>query len=203
MESSWSSDLYFVMLHIWGLRLSWHITRRNWGRGEDKRYVAMRASIRGYIWKSLGMVFGFQSAMVLLVALPLFVVFRQDYSGMITFKILGILIWGLGLGIEIMADRQLRSFQQKRTSSEQILESGLWSISRHPNYVGEAIVWWGFALFAFTPQTWWVCISPMVMTWLLRYFTGVGPLEEDLLARKPLYASYVQRVPVFWPKVNR
>lgn len=195
-----SAEVYFAMLNFWGLRLSWHITRRNWGRGEDRRYADMRKRIPGYSWKSLGMIFGFQSAMVFVVALPLFSVFHFGISAHPIFQILGCSIWLLGLGVEILADRQLKQFKARAHQPEQILDTGLWSISRHPNYVGEAILWWGLAIFAFTPQTWWVLISPIVMTWLLRYFTGVGPLEEDMLARKPLYAKYREQVPVFWPK---
>jgi steroid 5-alpha reductase family enzyme len=191
-----------LLVNIWGLRLSWHITRRNWNKGEDRRYAAMRSTIKGYWWRSAGMVFGFQSFLVLVVSYPLQVGYAEQFSNSMLWQSVGFGLWVTGFSIEMIADGQLKKFISQRQHPEQVCCSGLWAMSRHPNYVGEAILWWGFAFMAFSLSSWWILVSPIVMTWLLRYFTGVGPLEQELMLRKPNYREYMKTVPIFWPKLR-
>jgi len=112
---------------------------------------------------------------------------------------IGIFIWVVGFSLEVISDRQLDKFKKNISCPGQVCDLGLWGYSRHPNYFGEALLWWGFFVYTFSTTTPYTLVSPILMTWLLRYFTGIAPLEEDMLARKKGYRAYMDRVPVFCP----
>lgn len=193
-------ELLFIMVLIWGLRLSLYVTMRNWGKGEDHRYLAMRQSIPNYPVKSLFIVFLFQGALVAVIAIPLIFYFIQDKGHPLSgTSILGISVWCLGLVTEIVSDQQMKSFKKRSSSKEQIMDQGLWAFSRHPNYVGEALIWWGLWIYTLPSWSFLSIISPIMMTWLLRYFTGVEHLERHMVKSRPAYQDYQKKVPVFWP----
>ncbi|MGQ9686112.1 MAG: DUF1295 domain-containing protein [Thiobacillaceae bacterium] len=193
--------LVLTLVAAWALRLAAHLTVRNWGKPEDRRYQAIRANhTPGFAYKSLYLVFLLQAGLAWLISLPLFV-------AMVSTAPLGILdalavaIWLTGLVIETVADRQLMRFKRDPTHRGRVLDRGLWRYSRHPNYFGEALVWWGFGLLALSAGAWWALSSPVLMTYLLLRVSGVPLLEQEIVQRRPAYRDYVARTSSFipWP----
>jgi len=196
------SWLVALLVTLWGARLSTHIFRRNHGKGEDPRYRAMRAShAENFWWRSLFTVFWLQGAIVWFVALPLLAAVRAArpvaFTGLDGF---GCLVFAVGFGFEVVGDRQLRRFRADPSNRGQVLESGLWRYTRHPNYFGDATLWWGlYAIAAATPGGWLTLLSPALMTFLLMRVSGVTLLEQSLTASKPGYREYIARTPAFFP----
>ena len=189
--------LFAALVLIWGLRLTWHITRRNWGHGEDPRYAAMRArNVARWWWQSLFTVFVLQGALMLLIGLPLA---ATATPGALWGRVLGTLLWGVGFAFEAGGDWQLARFRADPGNRGQVLDSGFWRYTRHPNYFGDALQWWGFWCFAASAGLWWTVVSPLLMTLLLLKVSGVTLLESALLDSKPGYREYVRRTPAFFP----
>lgn len=197
----WRSYVACGLVSLWGLRLSWHLHKRNRGHGEDYRYQKMRQSIGGgFWWQSLFRVFWLQGAIGLVVAMPLvFLVGEPATQGLGLGEIVGILLIAGGFWLEALADAQLKTFKSAATNQGQLLTTGVWSISRHPNYLGDAIMWWGVGIWAASQGFGWGLLGPLVMTFFLRYVSGAKLLEKSLAKTKPGYANYVRDTPVFWP----
>ena len=196
------SWLAAVLITLWGARLSVHIFRRNHGQGEDPRYQAMRASHgRAFWWRSLFTVFWLQGALLWFVGLPLLVAVRATQPAALTaVDGLGVLLFAVGFGFEVVGDYQLERFRTEPGNRGKLLDSGLWRYSRHPNYFGDATVWWGmYAMAASTPGGWLSVLSPSLMTLLLMRVSGVTLLEDGLKASKPGYRAYIARTPAFFP----
>ena len=196
------SWLVASLMTLWGTRLSLHIFRRGQGQGEDPRYQAMRASHGpAFWWRSLFTVFWLQGAILWFVALPLFVAVRAAPStALTTVDGLGILLFAVGFGVEALGDYQLARFRADASNRGTVLDRGLWRYTRHPNYFGDATMWWGvYAIAASTPSGWLTVLSPILMTWLLMRVSGVTLLEEGLKASKPGYRAYIARTPAFFP----
>ncbi|MEJ2541899.1 MAG: DUF1295 domain-containing protein [Gemmatimonadota bacterium] len=193
------SDLTLAAVAIWSLRLAVHLALRARGRGEDRRYAAMRSEHgEAFVTRSLVTVFWLQAVLAGVLSVPLLA--AVDSAGAP-----GVAGW-LGLGLvasgvllESVADAQLVRFKRRRDSDAGVLDSGLWRYSRHPNYFGEAVLWWGFGLLAVDAGAIWTIFSPVVMTGLLLKVSGVPLLEEDMRERRPEYADYVRRTPSFIP----
>jgi len=200
------SWLVAALMTLWGTRLSQHIFRRNRGKGEDPRYQAMRAAQgRAFWWRSLFTVFWLQGAILWFVALPLLVaVSATQPAALTTVDGLGLLLFAVGFGFEVVGDSQLARFRAESDSRGKVLESGLWRYTRHPNYFGDATMWWGmYALAASTPGGWLTVLSPSLMTLLLMRVSGVTLLEDGLKASKPGYRAYMARTPAFFPWLPR
>jgi steroid 5-alpha reductase family enzyme len=196
------SWLVAALTTLWGTRLAAHIHRRNHGKGEDRRYQAMRASHGpAFWWRSLVAVFWLQGTLLWLVSLPLLVAVRATQPvGLTVVDVLGALLFGIGFGFEVVGDYQLERFKAQPGNRGRVLDSGLWRYTRHPNYFGDATVWWGlYAIAASTPGGWLTILSPLLMTVLLMRVSGVTLLEEGLKASKPGYRAYVARTPAFFP----
>ena len=196
------SWLVAVLITLWGTRLSRHIFRRNHGQGEDPRYQAMRDSHgRAFWWRSLFTVFWLQSAILWFVALPLLAAVRAAQPEALTaVDGLGVLLFAVGLVFEVVGDHQLERFRAEPSNRGKVLDRGLWRYTRHPNYFGDATLWWGmYAMAAATPGGWLTVLSPALMTFLLMRVSGVTLLEQSLTASKPGYRAYVARTPAFFP----
>ena len=196
------SWLVAVLMTLWGTQLSQHIFRRNRGKGEDPRYQAMRASLgTAFWWRSLFTVFWLQGAILWFVALPLLVaVSAAQPAALTTADGLGIFLFAVGFGFEVVGDYQLERFRADPDNRGNVLESGLWRYTRHPNYFGDATMWWGmYAVAATTPGGWLTVLSPALMTLLLMRVSGVTLLEDGLKASKPGYRAYIARTPAFVP----
>lgn len=186
---------------VWGLRLGVHLTLRKRGEPEeDRRYAAMRARKGdGFARWSLWAVFGTQGLLVLVVSLPLTI--AADHGGALTAAVVpGVALFALGLAFEAIGDAQLKAFKADPSTSGQVMDRGLWRLTRHPNYFGDACVWWGLWLVALTAgATWWTVVGPLVMTVLLVRVSGAALLERDIGERRPGYAEYVRRTSGFVP----
>jgi steroid 5-alpha reductase family enzyme len=196
------SWLVATLMTLWGTRLAAHIFLRHFGQGEDPRYQAMRASHgSSFWWRSLFTVFWLQGAILWFVALPLLVAVRATEPAALTaVDGLGLLLFAVGFGFEVVGDHQLSRFRAEPLNRGRVLESGLWRYTRHPNYFGDATMWWGmYAIAASTPGGWLTVLSPILMTWLLMRVSGVTLLEEGLKASKPGYRAYIARTPAFFP----
>jgi steroid 5-alpha reductase family enzyme len=190
-----------VLVTIWGVRLALHILRRNWGTGEDFRYARWRQEAgKAWWWRSYFKVFLLQGLILWLVAWPLVVVLaNSDPKPLGGLDVLALLVWVSGFIFEAGGDWQLSRFKKDPANKGRLMTNGLWRYTRHPNYFGDALVWWGFYLFAVAVGGWWTIFSPLLMTYLLRRVSGVVMLERTLSETKPGYKSYMSRTNAFFP----
>jgi steroid 5-alpha reductase family enzyme len=196
------SWLVAALVTLWGARLSLYIFRRNHRKGEDRRYQAMRASHgQAFWWRSLFTVFWLQGATLWFVSLPLLVAVRAGGpAGLTAVDGLGVGLFAIGFGFEVVGDCQLERFKAEPFSRGHVLDRGLWRYTRHPNYFGDATLWWGlYAIAAATPRGWLTVLSPALMSFLLMRVSGVTLLEHSLEASKPGYRAYITRTPAFFP----
>lgn len=189
---------------LWGARLGLHIGLRKLAEAdEDGRYQAMRRTWKGnFAWESLKWVFLLQAGMQFVVALPVSIGAAVAGDGQSRLFHVGLLVFLTGLIVEAVADWQLTEFRKRRKSHEDVCDIGLWSWSRHPNYFGETVLWWGlFAMALGAGAPWWTVIGPATITFLLLRVSGVTLLERGLKKRKPAYADYARRTSAFipWP----
>jgi steroid 5-alpha reductase family enzyme len=192
-----------ALLAIWAARLCLHITVRNHGQPEDRRYQKLRANNQPHFeYKSLYIVFGFQAVLAWIVALP-FTALGHDAQVIGVLEMLGALLAAFGIAFEAIADWQLERFKKNADSRGRVLDTGLWRYTRHPNYFGECCVWWGFGLMALGAGAWWALASPLLMTVLLLKVSGVSLLERDIGERRPGYARYVRETNAFVPGPRR
>lgn len=191
--------LVLVLVALWAARLGWHLLRRNRREGEDPRYAAMRAR-HGERWSrvSLFRVFWLQGVILWIISMPLLAAVRS--SGPIgALDFIGAALALIGLTAEATADRQLRRFRADPASRGRVLDTGLWRYSRHPNYFGDAVVWWGLWIVAAGAGAWWTVFSPAAMTFLLLKVSGVPLLEKGLEKSRPGYGEYARRTSAFVP----
>jgi len=198
-QPAWFHLMSAGMVSVWGLRLALHIAARGRGQAEDRRYAAMRAGHgRRFWWVSLGTVFWLQATLALVLALPLWAVQAAGRIAPVPFA-LGSLLWVFGFVMEVVADWQLQRFRSRPDTALRVLDGGLWRYSRHPNYFGEAMLWWGYGLMAVAAGAWWTLFAPALMTWLLLRVSGVTLLEKTMAGRRPDYERYVRRTSAFLP----
>ncbi|MCB1674955.1 MAG: DUF1295 domain-containing protein [Halioglobus sp.] len=192
---------------IWSLRYTAFIIRRNWGHGEDARYTKLRGWVKddaAFYWFSLRKVFFLQGNWMFVVALPVIVGLSFDSPPVFPVLIwVGAAVWLAGFSIEAIADRQLTAFRADPTKRGTILDTGLWRYSRHPNYFGNATLWWGIFIAA-CAQPWALLtvVAPYKMNDLLVNVTGVATLEKKMSREKPAYTDYMARTNRFipWPR---
>ena len=195
--------LILSLVAVWALRLSVHITWRNHGRPEDYRYQQIRANNQpGFRFKSLYIVFGLQGLLAWIIATPL-LVGVSGASALSPLDYIGVGLWLVGFLFETVGDWQLAAFRNDPSNRGRVLTSGLWGYTRHPNYFGDCVLWWGFYLIALSAGGWWTVFAPLLMTLLLVKVSGVALLEKDISARRPEYAAYIQRTNAFIPGPRR
>ena len=193
--------LLLTLVTVWAVRLSLYITWRNWGRGEDYRYQAMRRGFGPHFTlTSLFVVFGLQGLLTWLISLPVQVVMTVVAPPLGWLDAVGIGLWSVGFVFESLGDWQLARFKANPANAGRPLDLGLWRYTRHPNYFGDALVWWGFYVVAVSsPGGVWTIVSPIVMTYLLLEVSGVSLLETHLRRSKPGYEDYVRATSAFVP----
>jgi len=188
---------------IWGFRLGAHIFFRNRGKGEDYRYQAMRKRHGAdFPFVSLLTVFGFQGLLMWIVSMPLQLAqIPKEPDRLIWLDFAGAAIWLIGFLFEAIGDLQLKRFKSDPANKGKVMDRGLWAYTRHPNYFGDALLWWGFYLIAAaTSEGRWTCFSPLLMTILLMKVSGVSLLEKRLSKTKPEYRDYINRTNAFFPR---
>jgi steroid 5-alpha reductase family enzyme len=187
------------LVTAWGLRLAFHLGARNFGAGEDTRYRLWRAHGGPNWWlKSFYRVYLLQGAIALVVATPIVAAFRATETPFIV-NWIGVPIWIVGFAMEAAADVQLTRFRSLPDSRELVLDTGLWHYSRHPNYFGDALQWWGLGILTFSGTTWWSVVGPLAMTLVFLNLSN-DVIERGLLKRRPAYAQYIARTSAFFPK---
>lgn len=197
--------LLLLMVTVWGLRLTGYLAKRNLGKGEDFRYRAMRRKHgERFAIVSLYSVFGLQGALMMLVSLPVSLGQRDTDAGAGFVVLLGFVVWAVGLYFEVVGDAQLARFKRDPRNADQIMDQGLWGLTRHPNYFGDALVWWGLAIVGSSQGAGiWAFLGAAVMTVLLVRVSGAALLDRLLAKRKPGYAEYMARTSGFIPLPRR
>jgi len=200
-QPSTRASVFLGLTILWGLRLSLYLSWRNWGHGEDRRYQAIRQRYGArFPLLSLPVVFLFQGTLVWVISLPL-----QAFGGEARpwglAETLGVVLWAIGFAFEAGGDWQLARFLRDPANRGRILDRGFWSLTRHPNYFGDAMIWWGLSLPVVALGGWSIAlaISPLLMTFLLMRFSGVPLLERSLVERRPGYHDYMARTNAFFP----
>lgn len=195
-----------LLVVMWGLRLFYHIGLRNWKAQEDFRYVNMRQKWGKHVHlKAYVIVFMLQMSFMYIVSLPIqianFYTINQDITSFILIG-LGVMLWVFGFYFEARGDHELKEFKKDPTNKGKILTSGLWKYTRHPNYFGEAVMWWGIWIISLSTLSWFAVIgiiSPLFMNYLLRYVSGV-PLLEKRYANNDAFQEYAKQTSIFIPK---
>jgi steroid 5-alpha reductase family enzyme len=191
------------LVWLWAARLSVHLARRNLGHGEDYRYARMRearGSDAAFARWSLIWVFGLQGLIAWFVSLPVQVGQIGGDGALGILALIGIAIFAIGLGFEAIGDDQLRRFKADPRNEGRLMTKGLWSLTRHPNYFGDAVVWTGLTFVALeAPFGWLSILSPFVMAHFLVNISGKALLERQMEKRYREYAAYKQSTSGFVP----
>ena len=200
-EPSSVSTAVMLLVTIWGIRLALHIAIRKRGEGEDFRYAKWRQDWgRWFVIRSFFQVFLLQGLLMLIIALPIIHVNAGSGNSLGFAGISGIVVWIVGFLFETVGDLQLSKFKSDPANKGRVMETGLWRYTRHPNYFGESLIWWGIFLLALgTPGGLKAIISPILITFLLLRVSGVTMLEKALADRRPGYREYAQRRSAFIP----
>ena len=196
------SYLTAVLITLWGFRLALHISLRNWEKPEDRRYQSMRDHHGPkFWWISLFSVFLLQGFILWVISLAPQIAQASPQPAALTWlDAVGILIWTAGMTIESVADYQMQKFRNNPDNREKVMDRRLWAWTRHPNYFGESLIWWGiFCMALAVPGGWITIISPLLITFLLLKVSGVAMLEKDIGSRRPGYEEYKNRVNAFFP----
>lgn len=192
--------LVLALVAIWGTRLSWHIHRKSAGNGEDPRYADMlRGATLGQVVRK---VFVLQGFAIWFIALPLQLsaVSGPTPRPLLAVTVAGVLLWTVGVTFEAVGDRQLQVFKADPAHRGKVMDRGLWAWTRHPNYFGDACLWWGLWLTTITG--WWALLtvlSPLLMTYFLVYVSGAR-LAEKYMAGRPGFDEYQRRTSFFIPR---
>jgi steroid 5-alpha reductase family enzyme len=199
-QANMRSLLVAGLVSIWGVRLSAHIgarSRRN--THDDPRYVELSRKWRGNFWRRAYVsIFMVQGALVWIISLPVVMAGGVQLSGWEWLTAAGGLVWLVGFCFESVADRQLRMFL-KDTEHPKVLRTGLWRYSRHPNYFGELLMWWGIGMIALQTSYGWVGLAgPLTLTVLILFVSGIPPIERRR-AKDPAYREYQKRTSVLVP----
>ncbi len=202
------SVVLLTLTTIWGLRLGIHLLRRWMAEGEDSRYkkvIGQNMDKRGWSFglASLIMVFLLQAPLLFITSLPAqigILADRGDELGMIA--IAGIMIAAIGIAFETIGDWQLKKFRSDPATDGQVLDTGLWRYTRHPNYFGDFCTWWGIWLVALDIH--WIIgaasiIGPVFLSFTLIKWSGGPLLERGMKKTRPKYADYVKRTLAFFP----
>lgn len=187
-----------LLAALWAARLALHIALRH--DGEDRRYQQIRARNQPHFeWKSLYLVFVLQAVLAWIVSMPLVALVAAPATAWHPLEAAGLVLAAAGLVIEAVADAQLTRFRADPANRGQVMGSGLWRYSRHPNYFGEFCIWWGLYLVALSVGAGWTILSPLLMSVLLLRVSGVSLLEKDIGERRPAYRDYIARTNAFFP----
>lgn len=202
-EPSLRQSIITALIIIWGLRLSLYIYYRNRGKKEDFRYAKWRKQW-GKLWliRSFLQVFILQGIILFLIAYPVF--FLHNNSKNILFlDIMGIILWVIGFTIEAVSDWQKNIFKKDDKNKRKILKTGLWKYSRHPNYFGEVLVWWAIFILILNYDYGWLAVfSPITITCLILFISGIPLLEEKHKNNKE-YQEYARKTSIFIPWIPK
>ena len=194
--------LLLVLVSVWGLRLSIYLAYRNIGKGEDFRYQEFRRKFgpKRYWWLSYFQAFLLQGALMILISITLLgMSFTSQLKTLSTLDYIGIGIWLIGFVFEAGGDYQLMRFKKNTNNKGTLLITGFWKYTRHPNYFGDAVVWWSYGIFSISAGAYWQVIGSILMTLLIIKISGVTLLEKSLKQTKTTYSDYIDKTSSFFP----
>ena len=204
-----SSEVYnqrkivlLILVAIWGLRLTVYLGWRNYGKQEDYRYQEFRKKYgpERYWWFSYFQVFLLQGTLIMIISLPFLGIHGDNNLNTLNLlDYIAIVFWLIGFLFETIGDYQLAKFKSNPNNKGNVLNSGLWRYTRHPNYFGDATVWFAYALFSIAAGSYWFIIGPIIMVFLIIKVSGVALLEDTLKDTKPKYKEYIQKTNSFFP----
>lgn len=201
------AGLIVVMAAVWGMRLGIHLFTRWRAEGEDKRYEKMLRKDREkgrFALAALTKIFLGQAVLLFMVCLPaqLGILASAEPAPILPLAWAGLLLWCVGMFFEVVGDFQLKQFKANPANKGEVMDKGLWRYTRHPNYFGDACVWWGIWLAA-ASLGWdiaaWSVIGPIFLTFTLTKWSGAPLLEGGMKKRRPKYAEYIERTSGFIP----
>jgi len=195
------ATLITILTLLWGLRLAYYLFKRNWNKPEDYRYVNMRKRWgTKYVYIKIFLnVYMLQLVLLFIIAQPILLTNVASNKGLGILDYIGLAVWIIGYIFEVVGDNQLKSFIKKPENKGRLMKTGLWKYTRHPNYFGEATMWWGIFIIALSsPNGWLGIISPIVITLLLLFVSGV-PMLEKKYKNHPEFAEYALRTSKFIP----
>jgi steroid 5-alpha reductase family enzyme len=183
-----------TLIGLWSLRLSGYLFLRNWGKPEDFRYAEWRRQWgKHWWWRSFFQVYVLQACLQGVMALPAIFTLRAEPASLGLSGVLGAGIAFAGLALETLADAQKARFKKEPENREKLIMCGLWRYSRHPNYFGEAVFWWGIGILALRVEWGWIgLLTAGLMNWLLLRVSGVPMLEAKWKGR-PEFEEYRRR----------
>lgn len=194
-----SSILVTDLVIIWGLRLFYHIVKRNAGKPEDFRYAAMRKEWgKWVVLRAFLQIFMLQGALMLIIAYPVIMNNSGSEGNIGGLEILGLLVWVLGFIFEVVGDKQLKIFKADMRNKDHIMKEGIWKYTRHPNYFGEGMMWWGIFVMSLTSSGIIGIISPVLITFLLLFVSGVPMLEKHYKDNDE-FQAYAKSTSIFVP----
>jgi len=202
---AWStrSVVVMVLLWAWGVRLAVYLAWRTAHKSEDFRYRKWREENGSqWWWRSLYAVYLLQAGIAWGLSAPFLLALQETTTPLHALDGLAVAVWLIGFVFEAGGDWQLTRFKANPVNRGKVLQSGFWRYTRHPNYFGDAMQWWGFYLFALANGGWWTIYAPALMTFFLVRVSGVTLLEEHL-QRKPGYADYIARTSAFIPRLPK
>lgn len=194
--------LVTILVVAWGLRLSLYLRKRNAGKPEDFRYAAMRAKwTRRTGLHAFFKIFMLQGVLMLLISLPIFVISWADPGTPLSLPdLIGLIIWGTGFYFQARGDAQLAKFKSDPANSGKIMTTGLWAKTRHPNYFGEILMWWGIFVISLSAGGWYLSIiGPVLITLLITKVSGV-PMLEKKYEDDPAFKEYAAKTPALFPR---
>ena len=189
---------------IWALRVAYHITRKNWNAGQDARYEedsSPKLTTASSPLGSLVFVFLGQASLAWIVSAPVQLgQFYTDGKELSLLAWIGAAVWAIGFMVEMVGDWQLKLFKAKPENQGRILDRGLWAWTRHPNYFGDSVVWFGlFLIAAHNPLGILSIFGPLLLLYFLIRVTGKDLTERVMLAKYPAYSEYMERTSGFFP----
>jgi steroid 5-alpha reductase family enzyme len=189
-----------VLITLWGIRLAAHIYKRNRGKPEDPRYRKWKEDWgRHAVVRAFLQVFLFQGLLIVIISIPVTLIITSGENPFGIFDLLGVCIWLMGFIFEAVGDYQLVKYKRDPSRKGKIMNQGLWTYTRHPNYFGEVILWWGIYLMALSvPQGWATIIGPLTITFLILKVSGI-PLLEEKYKDNPEFQAYKRRTSAFFP----
>ncbi|MDD3051123.1 MAG: DUF1295 domain-containing protein [Candidatus Cloacimonetes bacterium] len=196
--------LLSIMIFIWAFRLSLYIFLRSRKQAEDFRYAAWRKQWgKNWILYSYVKVFLIQAIFLFIISAPILIFYFSSNSALNWLDFVGFFIWSLGFILESVSDFQKNRFRKDSSNKGKFIQSGLWRYSRHPNYFGESLLWWGIFLVSLSLKNGiYAIISPIIITFLLTKVSGI-PLLEKKYENNPEYSEYKNRTSAFVPWVRK
>lgn len=194
--------VFLLLVVVWSARLVAHASSTNLGQSQEQQPYATWRKNNGqrWWWWSYFQVFLLQGGLIWIWALTMVMAIGAEPGPLTPLDFLAMAIWMTGFVFQAGADWQLKRFKANPANKGKVLQSGLWSLTRHPNYFGEATMWWAYFVFGLAhPLGWLAIVGPSYVTWFMSKGSAAAMLDRHMLRTKPDYAAYVERVAGFFP----